>query len=89
MEDYKTQTFRIGGKGGEWSFFLGDIADIEEQPLPVHIYICPKCGKIDLFAQDQTKKILLSRRGLKACIECGKEIPLASEQCQYCKTKQQ
>ncbi len=25
---------------------------------------------------------------LKKCVECGKEIPIASEECQYCKTKQ-
>jgi ribosomal protein L32 len=88
MDDYKTQTFRIGGMGGEWSFLLGDIADVEEQPLPVHLYICPECGKIDLFAHEQTKKILLGRRGLKECRGCGKKIPLASEICPYCGTQQ-
>jgi len=25
---------------------------------------------------------------LKKCVNCGREIPIASEQCQFCKTKQ-
>jgi RNA polymerase subunit RPABC4/transcription elongation factor Spt4 len=88
MEDYKTRTFRIGGKGGEWAFIVGDIAEIEEEPLPIHVYICPLCGKMELFAYEQTMKILLSRQGLKKCVKCGKNIPLASEVCPYCGTKQ-
>ena len=28
------------------------------------------------------------RAFLKKCVECGKEIPIASEECQYCGTKQ-
>jgi len=88
MEDYKVHTFRIGGRGGEWAFVFGDIAEIEEQPIPVHVYICPKCSKIELFANAQTKNILMSRRGLKKCIICGKEIPIASEECTHCGAKQ-
>ena len=88
MEDYKTHAFRIGGKGGEWAFIIGDIAEIEEQLLPIQVYICPKCGKTELFANEKTMKILLSRRGLKKCTTCGRNIPLASEECPYCRAEQ-
>jgi len=88
MEDYKTHTFRIGGKGGEWAFIIGDIAEIEETPLRVGVYICPKCGKMELFANEQTMRILLSRRGLKKCIKCDRKIALASEECPYCGAEQ-
>jgi len=88
MEDYKNHTFRIGGTGGEWAFMFGDIAEIEEEPLPLHVYICPKCSKMELYAHEQTKKILLSRRGLKKCVSCNREIPIASEECLHCGAKQ-
>jgi ABC-type thiamin/hydroxymethylpyrimidine transport system permease subunit len=29
-----------------------------------------------------------SQAFMKKCVECGKEIPIASEQCQYCQTVQ-
>lgn len=34
--------------------------------------------------QEETK----SRSFLKKCVNCGKDIPIASEECQYCGTKQ-
>jgi ssDNA-binding Zn-finger/Zn-ribbon topoisomerase 1 len=88
LDDYRTQKLRIGGLGGEWSYVIGDLAEIEQGTLPVHIYMCPKCGKIELSAVKQTGAILLSRKGFKECIKCGKRIPLASEECQHCGARQ-
>jgi len=88
MEDYKMLRFRIGGVGGEWSFIVGDIVEIQQEPLPMQVFICPTCGKIELFANEQTSRILLSRQGLKKCANCGKKIPLASESCPHCGSKQ-
>ena len=46
---------------------------------------CEKCG----VAIIDTRKIGETPRGfLKKCVECGKEIPIASEECSYCGTKQ-
>jgi DNA-directed RNA polymerase subunit RPC12/RpoP len=87
-EDYGVQKLRIGGVGGEWSYIIGDIMEIEQGTLPVQIRICPKCAKIELTTTEQTGAILLSRKGLKKCIQCGKRIPLASEECPHCGAKQ-
>lgn len=84
MEDFGIHKLRIGGVGGEWSYIVGDIMEIEQGTLPVNISICPKCGKIELTAAEHTEAILLSRKGFKKCVKCGKRIPLASEECQYC-----
>jgi DNA-directed RNA polymerase subunit RPC12/RpoP len=84
MEDFGVQKLRIGGVGGEWSYIIGDIVEIEQETLPVNIYVCPRCGKIELTATEQTAARLLSRKGFKKCVKCGKRIPLASEKCQYC-----
>jgi predicted RNA-binding Zn-ribbon protein involved in translation (DUF1610 family) len=89
MEDYGIQKLRIGGVGGEWSYIIGDIVEVEQEALPVQVHICPKCGKVELTATEQTGARLLSRKGLKKCIECGEKIPLASEECPHCGAKQQ
>jgi ribosomal protein L40E len=89
MEDYGIQKFRIGGVGGEWSYIIGDIVEIEQGTLPVQIHVCSKCGKIELTAAKQTATILLSRKGVKKCLKCGERIPLASEECPHCGVKQQ
>lgn len=88
MEDYGVQKVRIGGVGGGWSYAIGDIAEIEQDTLPVYVRICPKCGKIDFSATEQTGAMLLNRSGLKKCLSCGKRIPLAAEECQHCGAKQ-
>jgi ribosomal protein L40E len=89
MEDYGTQKFRIGGVGGELSYLIGDIVEIEQETLPVQVHICPKCGKVEFTATEQTGARFLSRKGLKKCIKCGARIPLASEECPHCGAKQQ
>ena len=46
---------------------------------------CEKCG----VAIIDTGKIRETPRNfVKKCVKCGKEIPIASEECSYCGTKQ-
>jgi predicted RNA-binding Zn-ribbon protein involved in translation (DUF1610 family) len=87
MGDYGVQKLRLGGVGGEWSFLIGDIAEVEQWTFPVHFYICPKCGKVEMEVANP-ENVLLSRKFLKKCVKCGEKIPLASEQCQYCGAEQ-
>ena len=76
---------KVGEVVGEGPHILGDM---EGQSLPVQVHICPKCGTVELTATEQTGARLLSRKGLKRCIECGAKIPLASEVCLHCGVKQ-
>ncbi len=87
MEDYGIQKLRLGGVGGEWSFLIGDIAEIEQRTFPLHFYICPKCGKVELEVADP-ENVLRRRRYVKKCVKCGKDIPLAAEECQFCGASQ-
>ncbi len=86
MEDYGIQRLRIGEVIGEWR--PHPLGDMEGQSLPVQTHICPKCGKLEFTAIEQTTATLLSRRGLKECVKCGERIPIASEECPYCGAKQ-
>lgn len=93
MEHEGVHLFRVGGTSGEWIFLFGDIAEIKEEPLPLHVYMCPKCGKLELFTHEKAKGVLLRGKKigvtpkvfLKKCPKCGREIPIASEECPFCK----
>jgi predicted RNA-binding Zn-ribbon protein involved in translation (DUF1610 family) len=95
MQPSRKAPFRIGGTRGEWKLVFGEWAELGETLLPLTIYVCPKCGRVKLFADEKTKQFLLTTAPdatpnafLKKCVNCGKQIPIASEQCQYCKSKQ-
>ena len=57
--------FRIGGTGGTWKLIFSEWAELGEKMLPFYIYVCPKCGKIELFADEKTKNKLISSKGEK------------------------
>jgi hypothetical protein len=51
--------FRTGGMKGIWQAFLGETAQLDEELLPVTVYLCPSCGRMELIAEDKTKQKLL------------------------------
>lgn len=51
--------FRIGGTSGGWKLLFGEWAELGEEMLPFYIYVCPKCGRVELFADEETKQRLL------------------------------
>jgi hypothetical protein len=51
--------FRTGGTSDGWKLLFGEWAELGEEMLPLYIYLCPKCGRIELFANEETKRRLL------------------------------
>jgi len=50
----------------------------------VTAYRCVNCRVVLIrYAEKEASKAFL-----KKCVKCGKKIPLASEECPFCKTKQ-
>lgn len=83
--------FRIKGTPGYWKLLFGEWAELGEEMLSLDVYMCPKCGEIRLYADEKAKKSLLRltpKAFLKKCAECGRDIPIASEECPYCGTRQ-
>ena len=58
MERTTDVPFRIGGYAGVRRLIIGDVADVAEHLLSVDLYICSKCGNIQLYANQRTKKDL-------------------------------
>jgi predicted RNA-binding Zn-ribbon protein involved in translation (DUF1610 family) len=80
--------FRVGGTGGGWKLIFGELAELGEEMLPLDVYLCPKCGRVELFADEKAKEYLLRISYFKKCVKCGRQIPIASEQCSYCGAEQ-
>jgi predicted RNA-binding Zn-ribbon protein involved in translation (DUF1610 family) len=80
--------FRIKGTPGLWKLVLGEWGELGEEMLDFNVYLCPTCGEIRLSADEKTRRLLLGTSFLKKCVKCGKEIPIASEECRYCGAKQ-
>jgi len=54
-----TADFRVGGTDGSLKLLFGELAKVDENRLPLNIYVCPICGKIELYAGESIKGSLL------------------------------
>lgn len=57
-----------------------------EKTLPLEVLVCPNCGKIDLFAADETRKVLAMgqiKPVVRICRVCKHEVGYY-EKCPYC-----
>ncbi len=50
-------------------------------------FYCVSCGYIEFYKEMKDGKQLHEHSFLKKCIKCSKQIPIASEECQYCGAK--
>ncbi|UCE29152.1 MAG: hypothetical protein JSV85_07885 [Candidatus Bathyarchaeota archaeon] len=83
--------FRIMGQDGLAVWVFGGVAQLKERTLSFDIYLCPKCGRIEMFADDVSRRFLLKMTPgtfFKRCVKCGREIPMASEECPHCEATQ-
>jgi hypothetical protein len=57
-------SLRIGGYKGVWRLLpvigdsIGELGEIQEELLPVTIYLCPKCGRMEFIAEKKAKQEL-------------------------------
>jgi hypothetical protein len=51
-----TANFRIGGTSGGMKFLFGEWAELGESMIPMYVFVCPNCGKIELYATDELKQ---------------------------------
>jgi hypothetical protein len=40
---------------------IGEFGELDEELLPVIIFVCPNCGKLELIAQEKTKQKIIDR----------------------------
>lgn len=53
---------RTGGWSGLMQLVpFGSWGEVEEELLPVMIYLCPKCGKLEFMALEKTRQKIIDR----------------------------
>jgi predicted nucleic-acid-binding Zn-ribbon protein len=51
-------------------------------------HYCESCGYIEFYKEIKGRKKTRDNAFFKKCVKCGKQIPIASEECSYCGAKQ-
>jgi hypothetical protein len=54
-------SFRTGGTTGGWKFLFGEWAELGENVMPLIVYLCPKCGKVEFYASEKIRRRLLEQ----------------------------
>ena len=54
MQSLDQLPVRTGGTGGGWHLLLGVLADSTEQVVPLDVYRCQKCTRLELFDLDRS-----------------------------------
>ena len=44
------EQFRTGGTSGGWKLLLGESAELGEQMLPLELFVCPSCRRVEVRA---------------------------------------
>jgi hypothetical protein len=52
MEPLGQVPIRVGGTSGGWHLVLGNWADLDEDVLPLDVYRCVKCKRVEFFDLD-------------------------------------
>jgi predicted RNA-binding Zn-ribbon protein involved in translation (DUF1610 family) len=51
-----TAQFRVGGTSGGAKLILGEWAELGESMVPMYVFVCPNCGKIELYATEDLRQ---------------------------------
>jgi predicted RNA-binding Zn-ribbon protein involved in translation (DUF1610 family) len=51
-----TAKFRIGGTSGGWKLLFGEWAELGEEMVPLNVYVCSNCGKVELYADEELRR---------------------------------
>jgi len=51
-----TANFRVGGTSGGMKLLFGEWAELGESMVPMYVFVCPNCGKIELYATEDLRQ---------------------------------
>jgi DNA-binding transcriptional ArsR family regulator len=88
MVSYGKQAIRMGNYNTVgWVISAIVVPDIGE-PMPFNTYVCESCGKVELFADESTRKMLKGEFAddnyFVTCPNCKKKFIKDIEKCPYC-----
>lgn len=51
-----TAQFRVGGTSGPIKLLIGEWGEVGENMIPMYVFVCPNCAKIDLFGTEELRQ---------------------------------
>jgi hypothetical protein len=51
-----TAEFRVGGTSGGIKLLIGEWGELGEKMIPMFVFVCPNCGKVELYATEELKQ---------------------------------
>ncbi len=51
-----TAEFRVGGTSGGVKLLIGEWGELGESKIPMHVFVCPNCGKVELYATEDLRQ---------------------------------
>lgn len=51
-----TARFRSGGTSGGIKLLIGEWGELGEEMIPMYVFVCPNCAKIELFATEELRQ---------------------------------
>ena len=85
MEQIGTERFRVGGTSGIWKLFIGEWAELGEDMLPLEVWVCPSCRRVELRVPPGYRNPQERARGLRfARPNCGGDAYQGQVTCSAC-----
>ncbi len=70
---------------GQTGWLLGDLPNLVAGAMEVSIYLCPNCGKIEFFRQEDADDPGTDHIAQVRCPRCGKLHDMDDPRCPFCK----
>jgi hypothetical protein len=97
MQSLGELSIRVGGLSGGWHLLFGDWAGASEDLLPLDVYRCPGCKRVEFFdlenrlsKEDKTERKSVAAEERPApvpddtCLRCGRPLPATVSTCASC-----
>jgi hypothetical protein len=81
-----TEQFHVDGSSGLWRMMFGEPSnDLEGAAMPLEIWSCPSCRRMELRVPENPRTPSVSGRGLRyACPGCGGDVYQGQTVCPAC-----
>jgi len=51
-----TAEFRVGGTSGGVKLLIDEWGELGERMIPMYVFVCPYCGKVELYATEDLRQ---------------------------------
>lgn len=80
-----TEQFHVDGSSGLWRMMFGEPSDLEGAAMPLEIWSCPTCRRVEFRVPENPRAAGVGDRALRyACPGCGGDVYQGQNLCPSC-----